>query len=99
MENNNLSLNTSITEKEWSKLVSSLNVTERLSKEAVFGKLAAVYTTLLGESVTSLQAVYFLYAQLAALGLFFPVTMGLGWRASFFLVLGHALRCIFNHKK
>ena len=99
MENNNVSLQTAMTEKDWSKLVQNLNVTKRLSKESVFTKLAVLYTTLLGESVHPVQAVYFFYAQLAALGLFFPYTMGLGWRTCFLLILCHALRSIFMFKK
>ena len=99
MENNNVSLHTSMNEKEWSKLVNSMNMTEHLSKESVFGKLAAIYTALLEEPVSPLQAVYFFYAQLAAVGLFFPIQMGLGWRACFLLILGHALRSVFTCKK
>ena len=99
MENNNLSLHTTMYEKDWSKLLGCLNVTNRLSKEPVFGKLAALYTSLLEKSVSPRQAVHCLYAQLSTLGLLLPVPMGLGWRTCFLLILCHALRSIYATPK
>ena len=98
MENNDLGLHTSLNEKDWSKLLNQLNVTLHLSQESVFQKLAILYSELLDENVSSLQAVYFFYAQLAALGFFFPAQIGAGWRTCFLLIFCHAIRCAFRHQ-
>lgn len=95
MENNNLTLDTSLSQKEWSKLVEYLNLTAHLCKQSVFRKLASVYSEALGEHISPHQAVYFFYAQMATCGLFMPFELGSGWRVSFLLVIVYALRRIY----
>ena len=46
---------------------------------------AKLYSFMLDETVTARQAVYYFYAQLAALGVFFPANLNAGWRAWAFL--------------
>lgn len=96
MENNNWTLDTSLSQKEWSKLVESLNLTAHLCKQSVFRKLAFFYSEVLDEDISPRQAVCFFYAQIAAGGLFVPFETGSGWRITFLLIMIYALRRIYS---
>ena len=52
---------------------------------------AKLYSFMLDETVTARQAVYYFYAQLAALGVFFPANLNAGWRAWAFLLFCRAI--------
>lgn len=99
MENNDLTLDTSLSQKEGSKLVEFLNLTVLLCKQSVFRKLASVYSEALDEHISPRQAVYFFYAQMATCGLFLPFELGSGWRVSFLLIIVYALRSIYARKR
>lgn len=52
---------------------------------------AKLYSFMLDETVTARQAVYYFYAQLAALSVFFPANLNAGWRACAFLLFCRAI--------
>lgn len=84
MEKNGLSLDTS---RRGGLTLQSVfeRVTQRLSETRAAERLAGLYAFLLEERVTPRRAVYFFYAQLSALGVLSPVSVGAGWRLLFLL--------------
>lgn len=70
----------------------NLNViTSWLAASKPMQRAAKLYTLMLDETVTPRQAVYYLYAQIAAVGVFLPADLNAGWRACAFLLFCRAV--------
>lgn len=79
-------------------LASIPSVNTWLSRKQLFIRLAALYSFMLEESVTPMQAVHVFYAQLAAAGILLPMPIGIGWRACFFVLFAMSAAKAFPKK-
>lgn len=83
MQKNELTLRAAKAETSFTLRLSLAALTATLELQPLFHRLAKLYSEMLDDEVTALQAVYYFYAQIMALLTLLPVTMNLGWRACF----------------
>lgn len=99
MQKNELTLGTPKAELSLLSLLSLTAITARLQQTSLMKRLAELYSGLIDETVTPLQAVYALYAQLSLLAALSPLPLSAGWRACFLLLFVIALKCFVEKMK
>lgn len=92
MEKTGITLHPAKSATDWTERFSLSTITQRLSRWSYFERLASLYSALLDDRVSSLQAVYYFYAVITGTATLAPITFDLGWRALWFTLFCMAVK-------
>lgn len=95
MQKEEMSIRRSVNESDVFSVLSVNALTCFLSKTRLMQRLSLLYSFLLEEKVSSVKAVYVLYAQISVFGILMPFDVHYLWRIGSLLVLIASLKKVF----